>query len=104
MVKYGKETAPAYDLSLIKHKVIAFYGDKDRYINQNSMDILKRKLCNSQDLRMIKYDKWAHLTFEIGKDIQRLANDMEGPLKDTAKSFEETEINEEFNGIQSPER
>ena len=72
---------PSYDLSMIKHSVTLLFGDKDYFLNDKAMEMLKEKMVNSKNVKMLKYEGWAHYTYSIGKNLVRIVDDLEDQLK-----------------------
>lgn len=67
--KYGSLEPPKYDFSLVKSKIRLYYGDQDKYLNEELMQILKEKLCNA-DLQYEIMRDYGHATFIASKEIK----------------------------------
>ena len=53
------------------------YGDKDYFLNDKAIEMLKEKMVNSKKVKLLKYEGWAHYTYSLGKNMARIVDDLE---------------------------
>mmetsp|Transcript_64761 Transcript_64761/g.75299 ORF Transcript_64761/g.75299 Transcript_64761/m.75299 type:complete len:397 (+) Transcript_64761:27-1217(+) len=69
MKRYGQETAPEYDLSLIKEKVAMFVGSDDLLANPTDAKRLFDNMINAESKTYHEYQRVGHLTFLLGREL-----------------------------------
>ena len=68
MRKYGSVKPPSYKMDQITADIALYYGDQDRYITEENMELLRNKLCNAKVESTVLKD-WGHGTFVLGENM-----------------------------------
>ncbi|XP_060520765.1 lipase 3-like [Cylas formicarius] len=67
--RYGSKLPPEYNLRNVTSPVALIYGKGDELITKEDVEILGRMLPNVVEVYPVPYDKWTHMDFVWGKDI-----------------------------------
>ena len=65
--RYGQDTPPDYDLSLIEEKVRIWHGSGDKLADDKDVKELVERMVNADLEKVTELDKWGHITFTMGK-------------------------------------
>ena len=67
-----------YDLSLIKTRIIVYYGEKDIFTSTKDINALRNSLTNAS-VSVVFKKKWDHESFHEGKDMKNFYQNLIQP-------------------------
>jgi len=71
--EYGNLNPPSYNFELINQQVAIFYGTKDDLVSKKQAGMLKEVI---PDCKLYEYNKWHHMSFIVGLEVNKLVEDM----------------------------